>query len=201
MPAPRDNERSHYNALGSIFEIEVRSSLGSDWSVSCVNNTGPSNLRDQVNQICRQLGLPLSGNLFPAILTDVVLGATNGDGKLRLAMIEVKGPAKSVGLVDYSQMVGYLQVARRIEVGALLLIEQGAIPSPVSGDLKKLINSGRLLVNWRVSSTAFEEHRNFNAGICSYVPGGFIDWIDLKSMSGISGWTDLANAIKSSTPI
>ena len=201
MPALRDNERSHYNALGSIFEIEVRSSLGSDWAVCCVNNTGPSNLRDQVDQICRQLGLPLSGNLFPAILTDVVLGATNGDGKLRLAMIEVKGPAKSVGLVDYSQMVGYLQVARRIEVGALLLIEQGAIPSPVSGDLKKLINSGRLLVNWRVSSTAFEEHRNFNAGICSYVPGGFIDWIDLKSMSGISGWTNLANAIKSSTPI
>jgi hypothetical protein len=75
------------------------------------------------------------------------------------------------------------------------------MPSPVSGDLKKLINSGRLLVNWRVSSTAFEEQRNFNAGICSYVPGGFIDWIDLKSMSGISGWTDLANAIKSSTPI
>jgi hypothetical protein len=57
------------------------------------------------------------------------------------------------------------------------------------------------LVNWSISSTAFEEHRNFNAGVCSYVPGGFIDWIDLKSMSGISGWTDLANAIKSSTPI
>lgn len=201
MPALRDNERSHYNALGSIFEIEVRSSLGSDWSVCCVNNNGPSNLRDQVDQICRQLGLPLSGNLFPAILTDVVLGATNGDEKLRLAMIEVKGPAKSVGLGDYSQLVGYLQVARLIEVGALLLIEQGAIPSPVSGDLKKLINSGRLLVNWRVSSTVSEEHRNFIAGICSYAPGGFIDWIDLKSMSGISSWRDLANAIKSSSPI
>ena len=131
----------------------------------------------------------------------MVLGATNGDEKLRLAMIEVKGPAKSVGLGDYSQLVGYLQVARLIEVGALLLIEQGAIPSPVSGDLKKLINSGRLLVNWRVSSTVFEEHRNFIAGICSYAPGGFIDWIDLKSMSGISSWRDLANAIKSSTPI
>lgn len=201
MPASRNNERSHYNALCSIFEIEVRSSLGRDWDVCCVNNTGHSNLRDQVDQICRQLELPLSGNLFPAILTDVLLGTTNGDGKLRLAMIEVKGPAKSVGLVDYSQMVGYLQVARLIEVGALLLIEQGAIPSPVSTDLKKLINSGRLLVNWRVSSTVFEEHHNFNAGICSYVPGGFIDWIDLKSMSGISGWTDLANAIKSSNPI
>jgi hypothetical protein len=201
MTQPRNNERSHYDALCAIFEVEIRSSLGSDWSICCVNNTGPSNLRDQVDQICSQLGLPPSGKLFPAILTDVVLGATNGDGKLRLAMIEVKGPAKSVGLVDYSQLVGYLQVARLIEVGALLLIEQGTLPSPVSGDLKKLINTDRLLVYWRISSTMFKEHQNFNTGICSYVPGGFIDWIDLKSMSGISSWIDLANAIKSSTPI
>jgi hypothetical protein len=201
MVQPRDNERSHYDALCSVFEVEVRSGLGDGWSVCCVNNTGPTNLRDQVDQICRELGLPLSGKLFPMILTDVVLGATNGDGKLRLAMIEVKGPAKSVGLVDYSQLVGYLQVARLIEVGSLLLIEQGAIPSPVSGDLKKLINSDRLLVYWRISSLMIEEHQNFNTGICSYVPGGFVDWIDLTSMRGISSWTDFANAIKSSTPI
>jgi hypothetical protein len=197
----RKNERTYYDSLSSIFENELESNLGSDWSVVCVNNTGSANLRTQVNEICERLKLHQLGGKFPEIFTDLVIGITNGDGQLRLAKIEVKGPAKNLSLQDYSQLVGYLQVAGLIQVGALLLIEQETIPSPVSGDLKKLINSGRLLVEWDVSSRENNRLSSFKTGICSYVPNGLVDWVDLRTMGGISKWSELAQAIKASEPI
>ncbi len=197
----RKNERSHYKEIAQYFKREVSSYLGANWKISCSENTTYPNLRDQVNAICEDLGIESRGQMFPSILTDVVLGATCDDQLLRLAKIEVKGPASSLGLVDFSQLIGYLQVASFIQVGVLLLIENAPVPSPISNDFDRLITGGRLPVKWRVSSESDKYLGTFETGICSYVPNGLVHWVNLESFGGIATWADFAESIKASSPL
>jgi hypothetical protein len=141
------------------------------------------------------------GDLFPGILTDILVGISCGDGNLRLALIEVKGPAKSVGLTDYSQLVGYLQVAELIQVGALLLIENDSSASRVSSELKKVINSGRLLLKWTVLSRNNEDVREHQTGICSCGNSGLIDWEETSTIGGLSTSSQFVMALINSRPI
>lgn len=197
----RRKEVDHYDEIGNLFEQSITSALPLNWSCAVVNNTKFPNLRVQVDDLCRQLSLKKIGHQFPIVLPDVVIGVRDPEAKLRLVMVEVKGPASSVGLTDYSQMFGYLHSAQLLGIGILLLIEDKNIPSPTSSDLQRVIDGAWLPANWKFESTVSGEKRKYRTGIVSYSPGGNIKWTDLSLVQGISNWQEFIAEILNSAPI
>jgi hypothetical protein len=186
----RKREVDHYDEISELVIESVRGILPNGWRCAIVNNRQFPNLRLQIKELCSQLDLDDLSSNFPIVLPDIVLGISDPQNRLRLAMFEVKGPAKSMGLTDYSQMIGYLQSAEKINIGVLLLIEEKPTDAPTSTDLQRVIDGGWLLADWTcISNWSGRTHR-YRSAITSYSPGGNIDWTNLSGVGGISNWNE-----------
>ena len=108
-----------------------------------------------------------------------------------LVLFEVKYLSQ-LALLNYSQLMGYLMVAQRIELGILLNVIKG-VPgnSTFSEDFADIVNNHALPmdVDIHINPANYGEH--FRTGICSCVPNGRITWETLSEMNGISGWQQL----------
>lgn len=197
----RRKEVDHYAEIGSLFELSLSSALPDGWLCAAVNNTENPNLRTQIDNLCQKLSIEKIGHRFPIVLPDIVIGVLDLIGQLRLVMIEVKGPASSIGLTDYSQMFGYLHSAKLLGIGILLLIEAKNIPSATSIDLQRVIDGGWLPAHWEFESKTSGEKHKYRTGIASYSPGGSLRWADLSLVGGISSWNDFVDELKGAAPV
>ena len=170
-------------------------SLPVGWGCCVVENTEFPDLPRQVDAICAQLNIMKVGDRFPKILTDIVAGVVGLDGSLRLVIFEIKGPFSSVGIKDYFQMFGYIHAAELVGAGVLLLIADKPLVTPLSMDLRKVVDGGWLPCNWRLRNLANGREREYIAGIAHYLEGAHIDWVDLAGISGLCNWEDLASAL------
>ncbi|MFM8857901.1 MAG: hypothetical protein ACKOI2_12005 [Actinomycetota bacterium] len=195
MSIKNRKEVDFYQELSSDIYSAMIAVLPAGWSVAVVDNTERPDLPQQVDALCDSLGVFRVGSSFPRVLPDIVLGVLGPDHRLKLAMFEVKGPKTSVGLIDYSQMFGYLHSAELIACGVLLLVEKHHLPSPLSLDLRRVIDGLRLPCHWTFKNLANDSERTYRSGIASFLEGSHIRWIDLSSLSGICSWSDLAHSL------
>lgn len=147
-------------------------------------------LNIMIKEIHEKLGIPKMEIFYPPLKTDIAFGIQFPENILSPLLMEVKR-GKSLSLIDYSQLVGYMQVARHIKVGILMLVNEGSNASQLSGDFKSLIDIQQLIFEWTMISTISGETNYFRTGICVYTPGNGIDWIDSKHCGGISDWETL----------
>jgi hypothetical protein len=197
----RKREVDHYDEICKLVIDSVSSALPSDWRCAIVNNQSCPNLRQQIKNLCAQLKIQDLSLDFPIVLPDIVLGICDPQGRLRLAMFEVKGPANSMSLTDYSQMIGYLQSAEKINIGVLLLIESRSTEAPTSTDLQRVIDGGWLLANWTCISNMSGRSHKYRSGITWYSPGGNIEWASLAPVGGISNWSEFLTELTTSSPV
>lgn len=194
-PVKRRREVEYYHELAAEILVSIQAVLPQSWAASITENTTHPTLPQQVDAICDDLGIARVGTHFPSVRPDIVLGVLSPEKALRLTMFEVKGPASSIGLTDYSQMFGYVHSAELVACGVLLLIEDKIMSTPLSLDLKKVIDGCWLPCHWTFRNLANKVERTYRAGIAYYLEGAHIDWIDLEGSEGISGWSDLVNAL------
>ena len=116
------NEISYYEEFSKKFSQYLNTYLGENYSVfySC-NKTLDFIVSDLENQ--SGITIKEEGTYIPKLKVDIVFSIINPHKKVRLILIEAKYLSQ-LSLKDYSQLVGYLQVAKTIDLGLLLLIQK-----------------------------------------------------------------------------
>lgn len=188
------NEISFYEEFSKKFSQYLTTYLGEGYKVfySC-NNT----LDNLVSNLEKSCGIKIKpDNVYiPKLKLDIVFAICGDNKKPRLILIEAKY-LDQLSLKDYSQLVGYLQVAKSIELGLLLLIQKGASSNKLSNDFQEIVRLKKLPMDWLIDLKQFNETHNFKTGIISFIPNNGIDWLDTKDIYGISSFDELVANLK-----
>lgn len=169
----------------------LKDCMGGGCKFACSIKTS---LPEMVNDIYAQLGEVGNEIYYPQLKVDIMIGVKFPNAKISLLLLEVK-LGSTLSLMNFSQLVGYMQVAKHIEVGLLVLVNKGVKGSPLSSDFASIINVRQLPADWEVLLSKTNEHYNFKTGICMYTPSNGIDWVDSNICSGISSWGNLKDSL------
>ena len=188
------NEVSFYEEFSKKFSQYLSTYLGNEYKVYYACNNTLDNLISNLEKAC---GIKIKpDNVYiPKLKLDIVFAICSNNQKPRLILIEAKY-LHQLSLKDYSQLVGYLQVAKTIDLGLLLLIQKGATSNKLSNDFQEIVRLKKLPMNWIMDLLQFNETHNFKTGIISFVPNNGIDWLDTKEINGISSFEELTDIIK-----
>lgn len=141
------------------------------------------------------LRLAEDAEYVPKLKLDIVF-LIYGKGKVpKLLLIEAKY-LKQLSLINYSQLVGYLQVAKCMSLGLLVLIQKEYTSSKLSDDFQEIANLRKLPMDWIAELKGFGKRYSFRTGIVTYIPKGTIEWIDSHPSFGLSSYRELSEAIK-----
>ena len=187
------NEISYYDEFSVKFSSYLKSYLPQNYSVHFSCNKTLVNIIADLEALS---GLSLSTNdtYIPKLKVDIVFLISGAKIKPRLILIEAKY-LNQLSLKDYSQLVGYLQVAKTIDFGLLLLIQKGLSVNKLSGDFQEIVRLKKLPMDWIINLKKSNENYQFKTGIINYTPGNGIDWIDTKELNGISSFDELAELL------
>jgi hypothetical protein len=183
------NEISFYEEFSKKFAQYLKSYLETDYSIFYACNNTLDNL---VRNLEDQSGSKIKDeNIYiPKLKLDIVFAICKKDQKPKLILLEAKY-LNQLSLKDYSQLVGYLQVAKTIDIGLLLLIQKETSTNPLSNDFREIVRLKKLPMNWFLDLKQLNELHYFRTGIITFVPNNGIDWIDTKEIHGISSFQEL----------
>lgn len=161
------------------------------------NKTLPLMLSEIHQQLKEQI--IIAEQYVPTLKLDILLAVKVPNKDVRLILFEVKY-LNQLSLADFSQLVGYLQVAKGIEIGILLLVTKSPTKNALSNDFSDIVLMENLPMEWTliVKEMEINNEYTFKVGICYYVPYNGIEWINTKKLAGISSFNALANLILSS---
>ncbi|UAB83171.1 hypothetical protein INR75_13320 [Zunongwangia sp. SCSIO 43204] len=150
-----------------------------------------------IKEVSTKLNTEISfeNEYIPKLKLDILF-AIRKENKTHLILFEVKY-LRQLSLKDYSQLSGYLQVAKNINTGILLLVVKGSSPNKLSNDFNEIIKLKKLPMDW--VQTINDKQYPYKTGIISFQPGNGINWIDSKVINGISNFEELASIIKKAT--
>jgi hypothetical protein len=138
----------------------------------------------------------ISEDYLPKLKLDILFGikASQADS-LSFVLFEVKY-LKQLSLSEFSQLVGYLQVAKKIKLGVLLLIEKSFSENKLSNDFAELMRMKYLPMEWKIEWQKAKFKHPLKVGICYYIPNDGIHWIDSSEVMGVSSFQELASFLK-----
>lgn len=189
------NEIGYYDEFSKKFQQYLNAYLGDNYRVYYSYNKTLDYIISDLEKISK-LTIKEDGIYIPKLKVDIVFAICNPTNKVRLILIEAKY-LNQLSLKDYSQLVGYLQVAKTIDLGLLLLIQKGMSPNKLSNDFQEIVRLRKLPMDWFIDMHKINEQYNFKTGILRYLPAGGIDWFETKDVSGISSFEELAELLKS----
>jgi hypothetical protein len=188
------NEISYYKEFAEKFTTYLKSYLGEDFKIYYSLN---KNLDSMVEDLEQQSNVIISTDdiYIPKLKLDICFAIINKTDDVKLILIEAKY-LNQLSLKDYSQLVGYLQVAKNISLGLLLLIQKGHSSNKLSNDFQEIVSLKKLPMDWILNLKTIGEEHHFKTGIISYIPSNGIDWINTKELNGISSFEELVTQIK-----
>ncbi len=188
------NEISYYKEFAEKFTSYLTSYLGSEFKIYYSLN---KNLDSMVEDLEQQSKVTIANDntYIPKLKLDICFAIINKTEDVKLILIEAKY-LNQLSLKDYSQLVGYLQVAKNISLGLLLLIQKGHSPNKLSNDFQEIVSLKKLPMDWILNLNTFGEEHHFKTGIISYIPSNGIDWINTKELKGVSSFEELIDQIK-----
>ncbi|HEY8781253.1 MAG TPA: hypothetical protein VIM16_06545 [Mucilaginibacter sp.] len=186
------NEISHYESFSLKFKQYLDTYLDKSYTsfFSC-NNT----LDLLVKDLEKQSGLKIKpDNVYiPKLKVDIVFAICK-ENFSKLILIEAK-LLNQLTLKDYSQLVGYLQVAKSIGIGLLLLIQKSTSINKLSNDFNEIIKLRKLPMNWQIELNSITQKHTFKTGLISYIPNNSLDWVNTTEINGISSFEELCSII------
>jgi len=136
-------------------------------------------------------------NYIPKLKLDILFGIKSKKSeRITYILLEVKY-LNQLGLSEYSQLSGYLQVAQNIKLGVLFLVMKPKSNSALSNDFNEIIKTHNLPMKWKmlIDNELNTKQLDFKTGISYYVPNNGIEWINTVDIDGISSFEELANEI------
>ncbi len=188
------NEISFYKEFSEKFKNYLVSYLGEGFKVFYSSNKSLDNM---VADLEEQSNVKVSrdDSYIPKLKLDICFAIIDNQDVVKLILIEAKY-LKQLSLKDYSQLVGYMQVAKTINLGLLLLIPQGNSTNKLSNDFQEILSLNKLPMDWLLNLKLLREEHQFKTGIITYIPGNGIDWINTKELNGISSFEELVLNLK-----
>lgn len=186
------NEVDFYIEFSERFAKNIEAHLPPDAKVYFSVNDTLDNLVDQISKKSG-IAIEFDQEYIPKLKLDILFGIVIKK-QCKLILIEAKYLSK-LSLKDYSQLTGYLLVAKEIELGLLVLFAKDYSFSKLSNAFNEIITLGKLPMNWGIQIEEASQQFAFKTGIVYYQPGNGIDWIDSKKYKGISSFEELAKLI------
>jgi hypothetical protein len=183
------NEISYYKEFAEKFTTYLISYLGKDFKIFYSFNKNLDSMVEDLEQQSKIL-IAKGDEYIPKLKLDICFAIINKSNDAKLILIEAKY-LNQLSLKDYSQLVGYLQVAKNISLGLLLLIQKGHSTNKLSNDFQEIVSLKKLPMDWVLHLKSIGEEHHFKTGIISYIPGNGIDWITAKELNGISSFEEL----------
>ncbi len=155
-------------------------------------------LPQMIDEINKKFGVSETNDSYiPKLKLDILFGVKISNKKLFYILFEVKY-LNQLGLAEYSQLSGYLQVAKNIKCGILFLVLKPNSNSSLSNDFNEIIRTNNLPMEWKMmlDTMGKPEEFSYKTGISYYIPNNGIDWIDAKNIGGISSFEELATEIE-----
>ena len=183
-------EIDFYNEFAKKFIRYLKSYLNDSFQIAYSQN---KSLDSMIVEVCDFFGVanPFPDEYIPKLKFDILFGIKKGE-KIHFVLVEAKYLTQ-LSLKDYSQLTGYLQVAKNIGTGLLLLIVKGTSPNKLSSDFGEILKLNKLPMNWKV--TIQDDEFDFKTGILTYLPGNGINWIKTENVNGISNFEQLVKII------
>ncbi len=187
------NEVSFYPEFSLKFKQYLQSYLGDEYQVFYAYDNTLNRLIDILEN---ENGIKIKNDneYIPKLKLDILFAICKAGHKPKLILVEAKY-LPQLSLKDYSQLAGYLQVAKTIEIGLLLLIQKPGSNNTLSNEFSEIVRLKKLPMNWLINLKDIHEVHKFNTGIISYVPGNGIDWVDTQDINGISSFEQLVIVI------
>lgn len=140
----------------------------------------------------------LSNKYTPALQLDILLGVLLPNKEIQFVLFEVKY-LNQLSLADFSQLVGYLQVAKEIKYGISFLVTKSLNPNILSNDFAEIILMKKLPMKWtlQIEEDFTQKQYEFETGICYLVPDNGIDWKNTEDICGIYSFDDLSEKLLS----
>ena len=153
-------------------------------------------LDSMINELSEKLNIVIDFNeeYIPKLKLDILF-CFKKDTRTCLVLFEAKY-LKQLALSSYSQLTGYLQVAKNIKIGISLLIVKGTSPNKLSNDFNEIIQLKKLPMEWTQIQSIDGKKNTFKTGIMYYQPNSTINWIGTKKLNGISSFEDFAKEIE-----
>ncbi len=190
------NEIDFYPEICRKYISYLQSYLPESFEIKCSHN---KLLPQMTSEIRQQFGVlkAVDADYIPKLKLDILFGIkTKENNKITYILLEVKY-LEQLGLSEYSQIAGYLQVAQNIKLGILLLVMKPKNSSALSNDFSEIIRTNNLPMKWKMllSNKTGKKELEFKTGISYYVPNNGIEWINTSDIDGISSFEHLANEI------
>lgn len=151
-----------------------------------------------VEEIQNAAGIELNTikGYLPKLKLDILFGIKlEKTEELRFLLLEVKY-LPQLSLADFSQLIGYLQVARRIRIGILFLVIKPDSQIPLSNDFDEIIQTHNLPMNWKmIVEKLGNSIYHFKTGISYFIPNNGVEWVDTRLIGGISDFEELTKEI------
>lgn len=157
------------------------------------NQRTTKNLRAMVRDLEEQLGIGASDEYLPELAIDALIGVCSPEGNVTYVVLEIKYQ-KAVSLMEFSQLVGYLQMGRHAHTGLLISVVPPEA-SAISSSFKREISGGVLPMSWSITPHNGDEAIDFKAGIVTYPIGGQARFIDAASCGGVSSPEELSKVL------
>ena len=187
-------EINFYPEICTKFKSYLDSYFPNGTEISYSYNKSLPQLVDDIERELEQKS-SLSQKYIPKLKLDILFGVKlQNSENIAFILLEVKHLTQ-LGLSEYSQLAGYLQVAKDIKLGVLFIVLKPKSTSPLSNDFHEIIRTNNLPMEWKVILDKNKDERDFKTGISYYVPNNGIEWIDAKEINGISSFEELANII------
>lgn len=188
------NEISYYEEFADKFITYIQTYLGKDYIIHYSINKTLDTIIDDLRELTgKQI---ISENIYiPKLKIDIVFAIHRKNEPVKLILVEAKY-LNQLRLIDYSQLVGYLQVGKIIDLGLLLLIQKEYSTNKLSNAFQEIIRLKKLPMEWVVQLKPSSEKHQFQTGILYYVPNNGIDWINTSELNGISSFEELIVALK-----
>jgi hypothetical protein len=148
-------------------------------------------IKEKLNCNCR-----FSEKFIPSLQLDILFGIKIPNEEIKYILFEVKYMNK-LALAEFSQLIGYLQVAKEIKIGILLLVTKNQNTSSLSNDFSDILLMKKLPMRWSImlKEVITDNKYEFETGICSFVPNNGIDWVDTNEVNGISSFEVLVEKL------
>lgn len=185
-------EIEYYQLFADQFISYIKNYIDETIKIVYKENKALDVMIEEINNE-NNISISFNGKYIPKLKLDILFAFIKHN-KYFLILFEAKYLNK-LSLQNYSQLTGYLQVAKDINIGILLLIVKNYSPNKLSNDFNEIIRLRKLPMDW--TQIALGKRNNFKTGVLSYQPKGTINWIDTSALNGISSFLKLADLINS----
>lgn len=191
-------ETDFYEEVVERFIANIKEYLPSSHSVIGLHNqmTQCSDLNSMMKRLEIMFSIKLEERYFPRLKVDALVATRDSQNQIRLLLIEVKygNPLK---LIDYSQLIGYLQISKFCLGGALVLVADEDIET-ISLDFLKVIELRQVSFSWNVTLPPGQHGFDFQTGIVLCEVGNGTHIMDTRANFGFPDWPTLVELLVSS---